>query len=193
MVFLSQVFPACFGQCKNTNFAKGTVSNTHPCTPYTASAVLICNTDRNHFKSYSEKWVSLCWFTVKHYLHCEIFEGYLFSRIIRVKRQSLSSSFMTWVASNEVKGGGLQLARVNVCSSARWTSCCRASCCRAALHQRPSETGGRRRKDELSEKVQQNGQSSLVRSCIVSKNVTWITCVSDSEMRDFLWKREEVF
>lgn len=191
MAFLSQVFLVCFGHCKNTNSAKGTVSNTHPYTLYTASAVLMCNTDRNHLKSYSEKLVSLCWYTVTHYLHCEIFEGYLFSQIIRVKRPYISSSFMTWVASNGVKGGGWQLARVSVYSSARWTSCCCASYCRAALRQRLSETGGRRRKAELLEKVHQSRQSILVWSCIISKNMTWITCESDSEITDFLWKKQK--
>lgn len=67
-----------------------------------------------------------------------IFEGYLFKQLYL----SLSS--------NKVKkSGGRQLARLYIYSSMRWTSCCCASWCRAALHQHLLETGGRGRMEQL--------------------------------------------
>lgn len=159
------------GVLTNTQIATEPVSNTHKWSAYTVAAVSLISqrpavtNSLLHHTNDCAIWRS----GAIRYLHCEICEGYLFSQIIKVKWGYSASALEPPPMREKVEAA--QLATVNVCSSARWTSCCSASCCRGERHRRLLGTEGEKWSDEAHQSI----TALLARSPHLPVSRTWQT------------------
>lgn len=159
-----------WGVLTNTQTATEPVSNTHKRSAYTVAAVSLIKSPAVTRSLLRHTNDCAIWRSgAIRYLHCEICEGYLFSQMIKVKWGHSASALEPPPVREKVEAA--QLATAYVCSSARWTSCCSASCCRAERHRRLLGTEGEKWSDDAHQSI----TALLARSPHLPVSRTWRT------------------